>query len=149
MHKLYIYLIYIWKRNMTSYSNETLHFSFRKFCFSYILDLAKTVWALRIFSQKFTANFVKKELWALENHVLVICYFTPVIAQRYIKYTLVHSSKHLVHLFYVRLFRRLFRTAIFSRFSKRAIVMSNFLSEFYNCGFEPEFSVLMQKKPLR
>ena len=62
---------YILKRNMKSFSNETLNFFFRKFCFSYFLDLAKTVWALRILSQKFTRNFVIKELWALENHVLV------------------------------------------------------------------------------
>ena len=58
---------YILKRNMKSFSNETLNFFFRKFCFSYFLDLAKTVWALRILSQ----NSVIKELWALENHVLV------------------------------------------------------------------------------
>ena len=61
----------VWKRNMKSFSNETLNIFFRKLCFSYILDLAKPVWALRILSQKFTKNFVKKELWALENHVLV------------------------------------------------------------------------------
>ena len=33
------------------------------------------------------------------------------------------------------LFRRLFRTAIFSRFSKVAIPTSIFMNEFYNCGF--------------
>ena len=43
----------------------------RKFCFSYILDFAKTVWALQILLQKFTGNFAIKELWAMENHVLV------------------------------------------------------------------------------
>ena len=62
---------YIWKQNMKSFSNETLNFFFRKFCFSYILDLAKTVWALRILLQKFTRNAIINELWALENHVLV------------------------------------------------------------------------------
>ena len=54
-----------------SFSNETLNFFFRKFWASYILDLAKTVWALRILSQKFTRNFVIKGFWAQENHVLV------------------------------------------------------------------------------
>ena len=55
---------------MKSFSNETLNiFFFRKFCFSYILDLAKTVRALRILSQKSTRNFVIKGFWALENHV--------------------------------------------------------------------------------
>ena len=63
--------IYIYKWNMKSFSNETLNFFFRKLCLSYILDLAKTVWALRILSQEFSRNFVKKELWVLENHVLV------------------------------------------------------------------------------
>ena len=56
---------------MKSFSNKTLNFFFRKFCFSYIFDRAKTVWAQRILSQKFTRNFVIEELWALENHVLV------------------------------------------------------------------------------
>ena len=63
--------LYMWKRNMESFSNETLNFFFRKFWASYILDLAKTVRALRILSQKSTRNFGIKELWALENHVLV------------------------------------------------------------------------------
>ena len=44
------------------------------------------------------------------------------------------------------LFRRLFRTAIFSRFSKVAIATSNFMNEFYNGGFVPEFSVSMLKE---
>ena len=47
---------------MKSFFNEALNFFFRKFCFSYILDLAKTVSALQILSQKFTRNFVIKEL---------------------------------------------------------------------------------------
>ena len=44
------------------------------------------------------------------------------------------------------LFRRLFRTAIFSRFSKVATATSNFMNEFYNGGFAPEFSVSMLKE---
>ena len=62
---------YMWKRNMKYFSNETPNFFFRKFWASYILDLAKTVKALRILSQKSTGNFEIKELWAMENHVLV------------------------------------------------------------------------------
>ena len=55
--------IYV-KRNMKSFSNETLtlFFFFKRFCFSYILNLAKTVWALWILPQKFSRNFVIKEL---------------------------------------------------------------------------------------
>ena len=44
------------------------------------------------------------------------------------------------------LFRRLFRTAIFSRFSKVAIATSNFMNEFYNGGFLPEFSISLFKE---
>ena len=69
---------------MKSFSNESLHFFWKKFCFSYILDLAKTVWAPRVLPQKFTINAA------------------TVISQRYIKYTLVHSSKLLAYLFHVR-----------------------------------------------
>ena len=43
------------------------------------------------------------------------------------------------------LFRCLFRTAIFRRFSKVAIATSNFMYEFYNSGFSPEFSVSVFK----
>ena len=46
------------------------------------------------------------------------------------------------------LFRRLFRTAIFSRFSQVAIEMSHFINEFYNGGFTPEFSVSMLKESI-
>ena len=47
------------------------------------------------------------------------------------------------------LFRRLFRTAIFSRFSKVATATSNFMKKFYNCGFLPEFSVSVFKKIIK
>ena len=84
-----------------------LNVFFRKFCFSYILDLVKTVWALRILSQKFTRKFVIKELWALENHVLVnmlLCssHFT-LGTLRYIKCSLVNTSKLSAYLILVRL----------------------------------------------
>ena len=62
---------YIGKENMKSFFDETLNFFFRKFWASYILDLAKTVRALQILWEKFTRNFGIKELWALENHILV------------------------------------------------------------------------------
>ena len=62
---------YIWKRNMKSFFNETLIFFLRKFWVFYILDLVKTVRALRILSHKSTKNFGINELWALENHVVV------------------------------------------------------------------------------
>ena len=46
------------------------------------------------------------------------------------------------------LFRRSFRSAIFTRFSKMAIATSNFMNEFYNGVFVPEFSVSMLKETI-
>ena len=69
IHILYIY--HMWKQNMKSFHNQTLIFFFRKFWTFYILDLAKTVLALQILSQKSTRNFRINEFWALENHLLM------------------------------------------------------------------------------
>ena len=44
------------------------------------------------------------------------------------------------------LFRRSFKTAIFTIFLKLAIATSKFMNEVYNGGFTPEFSVSMLKK---
>ena len=68
---------------MKSFSNKTLNFFFRKFCFSYIFDRAKTVWAQRILSQKFTRNFVIEELenpWRTMYFWMLLCssHFTEV-----------------------------------------------------------------------
>ena len=90
---------YIWRRNMKSFSNETLNFFFRKFCLSYILDLTKTVWNLRILVPKFTKNWRTMYLW-------IYC-FAPVISLTYIKYTLLNSSKLLAYFFHIRLFETL------------------------------------------
>ena len=57
---------YMQKGTMKPFSNEALNLFFRKFWASYILDLAKTVRALQILSQKSTRNFGIKELWALD-----------------------------------------------------------------------------------
>ena len=46
------------------------------------------------------------------------------------------------------LFRRSFKTAIFTRFLKVAIATSNFMNEVYNGGFAPEFSVSMLKETI-
>ena len=67
------------------------------------MDFATTVWALQVLSLKSTRNFGMKELWALDKQVLIYMFFTPVISQNYIKYTLVHSSKVLTYPFLVRL----------------------------------------------
>ena len=90
--------IYIWKRSMKSFSWESSGPSA-----FYILDLVKTVWVLQILLQKFARNFGIKELRALKNHVLVNMLLFPIISQRYIKYTLVHSLKVLAYLFHILL----------------------------------------------
>ena len=46
------------------------------------------------------------------------------------------------------LFRRPFKTAIFSGFLKVAIATSNFVNEVYNGGFAPEFSVSKLKETI-
>ena len=46
------------------------------------------------------------------------------------------------------LLRRLFRTVIFNRFSKVAIATSNFMKEFCNGEFAPEFKVSMLKETI-
>ena len=46
------------------------------------------------------------------------------------------------------LFRRLFRTVIFSRFSQVAIAASNFMNEFYNGWFTPEVRVSMLEESI-
>ena len=138
-----------WTGTMNSFFTETLNFLFRKFWATSVLDFEQTVWTLQIFSQKFSLSFWMKELWALENHVLMlmwICYFAPVIPQRYIKYTLAHSSKRLAYLFIFVFFRRSFKTAMFSRFLKVAITTSNVMNEVYNGRFSPELSDSMLKK---
>ena len=50
----------MWEGNMKFFSNERLNYFFRMFWASYILDLGKTVWALRILSLKLFRNFVIK-----------------------------------------------------------------------------------------
>ena len=93
-----IFLILIWSRQ-----NASFFISSSLLVFLPCLDLAKTVWPLQMLSQKHTRNSRIKELWALENKYLWICYFVPVISQRHINYTLVHGSKLSAYLFHVRL----------------------------------------------
>ena len=44
------------------------------------------------------------------------------------------------------LFRRSFKTVLFSRFLKVATATSSFTNEIYNGGFAPEFSISMLKE---
>ena len=134
---------------MKSSSNETLNFSFRKFCFSYILDLAKILWALRILSQKVTRNVVIKEFWALENQVLVNMLLCSSLLQRVILSIHWYITQNFYPTFFMSvLVRRLFRTAIFSTFSKVAIVTANFMTDFYNSRFAIEISVSTFKETI-
>ena len=79
---------------------------------------------------------------------LWIRYFAPVISQRYVKYILVHSSKHLCYLFMSILFRRSFKTSIFSRFLKMAMETSNIITEVYIDGIVSGYSVSMLKETI-
>ena len=96
----------MWKRNMKTFSNETLKLLFRKTWTSYVLDLAKTVWALQIFSQKSTRNFGIKEFSALKKHLLV----------KMLLGSSNFTEKHYVYIStYLKTFTS-FKIAIFSRF---------------------------------
>ena len=80
------------------------------------------------------------ENYALVNMLLCSNHFTEV------HYVYFGTQLKKFSLPFPCLFRRLFRTAIFSRFSKVAIATTNFINEFYNGGFSPEFSVSMLKE---
>ena len=79
---------------------------------------------------------------------LWIRYFALVISQRYVKYILVHSSKHLCYLFMSILIRRCFKTSIFSRFLKVAMATSNIITEVYIGGIVSGYSVSMLKETI-
>ena len=131
---------YKWNWNMKSFFMETLNFLFRKFWASYVLDLAQTMWALQILSQKFSLNFWVKELWTLENHVIVNVTLLKLF----------HRGTLSIHWYIAQnfqptfsnsvLFRRSSKTAMFSRFLKIAIATSSFMNEVCNGGFSPWFS---------
>ena len=91
---IYIYVhIYIYiKQYIKYFPDATLTFFFRKLLTFYVLDLAKTVRALGIVSEKSTRNFGIKKLGALENHVLVNMLHSSSHFASYIGYTLVQSS---------------------------------------------------------
>ena len=123
--------------NVKSSSNEILNFFFRKFWASYILDLAKIVWPLRILLQESTRKFGMKELWALENYVLVNTLLCSSHSLLQIYWYISQNFYPTFSLFI--LFRRSFKTAIFRRFLKLAIATSNLVNEVYNGRFMPEF----------
>ena len=116
------------KRNMKSFSNETLNFFFRKFWLSYILDFAKTVFSYANLVVEIHYKLCDKRVLSTGEPCSCEC-FAPV-SQRYI------------------FFRRSFKTAIFSRFLYVAIATSNFMNGFYDGGIAPEFSVSMLKKTI-
>ena len=111
---------------MRPFSNETLN----GFCRKYEL--------CEYFCRNPFETFKWKSFEQWKTMYLWICCFAPVISQRHINYTLVHSSKLLVYLFHVRLIK----TAMFSRFLKVDLPTSNFMNEVYDDGF----SVSMWKK---
>ena len=98
-----LWCVRVWKQIMKSFSNEALDFPLRKFWATYILVLYKTIWVLRLLPHKYTGIFQIKRPEHCRTMCLWICYFAPVISQRYIKYTLMHSSKRLAYLLHVRL----------------------------------------------
>ena len=141
----------IWKQNMKPFSNKTLNFFLRKFCNSYILDFAKTVWALQILPQKSTSNFAIKELCAMGTGEPCTCEYVTLLQS-------FHRGTLSIHWYVAQnfwptfsmtiLFRRSFKTAIFSRFLKVAIAKSSFINKVYNSRFAPDCSVSMLKETI-
>ena len=86
----------MWKRNGKSFSNETLNFFFRKFWTSYILDLAKTVRALRISEKKVwiktnrgEENIKTNVIWTFTHliqliHLIIYVYFSKIYQLKFI-----------------------------------------------------------------
>ena len=137
----------MWNWDMKSFSNETqTFFFFRMFWIFYILDLAKTVRAQQILSQKSTMNSGMKELEALENHVLVNMLLCSSHFTLSIHWYIAQNVYPTFSMF--DLFRRSFKTAILSKFLKVAIARSNFVNKVYNGGLAPEISVAMLKETI-
>ena len=91
IHIIYIYMKYICEieaQDLSAMIQRNTNFFLRKVLGLLILNPAKTVWVLWIFSQKSARNFQMKELWALENHTLV----NMLYCSSYI--TKVHLSIH-------------------------------------------------------
>ena len=79
---------------------------------------------------------------------LWICYFAPVISQRYIKNTLVYRSKLLAYIFLTISFRCSSKADIFGSFLNAAIATWNIMNEVYNGGFVPDFNASTSKETM-
>ena len=124
---------------MKSFLNETLTFSYKKFWFSYILDLAILAWVLWILLQKFSWTFWMKEFWTLQNHVPYVTLLPSFHRDTFsIHWYIAQNFQHTFSLPVVS--RRFFTAAMVSIFLKVALAM------LYNEGFAPEFSVSLLRK---
>ena len=79
---------YMWTWNMKSFSNKTLNFFFRKFYGSHFWILLKVNELCESCHENLVKTFKSMSFEHWRTMYLWICYFTLVISQRYIKYTL-------------------------------------------------------------
>ena len=119
----------MWNWNMKSFSIETLIFFFRKFWVSIILDLAKTVWALWILSQKSTRRIYDES--ALSTGKPWTCEYVTLLQW-------FHRGTLNKHCYIARNFWPTFFMSILFRQSFKATIFRRILKVFHSkvsCGF--------------
>ena len=131
---------------MKSFSNETLNFFLQKVLFFLHFGSCQNC----VSSGNLVAGIHQKlcNKRVLSNGEPCTCEYVTLL-QSFHRFTLsIHQyiAQNVQPSFSMSvLFRRLFRTAIFSRFSKVAIATSNFMKEFYN-GRMADFYIYIHKK---
>ena len=134
---------------MKSFSNETLNFFFREFCYFYIFGSCQN----RMSSADLVAELHQKlcNKRAFSTGEPCTCEYVPLLLlfHRGTLSTHWYMTQNIQPMFSMSvLFRGSFRTVVFSRFLKVAIVTSNFINKLYNGKFAPEFSVSMLKETI-
>ena len=88
---------------MKPFSNETLNFFLQKFLFLLHFGSCQNCMSSSNLVAEIYQKLCNKSILSTGEPCTYECYFAPVISQRYIKYTVVHSSKTLAYIFHVRL----------------------------------------------
>ena len=134
---------------MKSFSNETLNFFLQKVLFVPHFGSCQN----RVSSANLVAQIHQKlcNRRALSTGEPCTCEYVTLLQSFHRGILIIHwyIAQNFQPTFSMSvLFRRSFKTAIFFRFLKVAIAMSNLMNEFYNGGFAPEFSVSMLKETI-
>ena len=131
---------------MKSFSNEALNFFLQKVLFLLHFGSCQNCMNSANLVAEYHQKLCNRRVWSTGERY--ICEYVTLL-QSFHRGTLsIHwyVAENIPTFSMSLLFRRLFRTAIFSRFSEVAIATSNFMNEFYNCEFLSEFSVSVFKE---